>query len=250
MENETYPIDARIERYLRSEMDATEQAAFEAEVDTNAELKTQLEVQLAAQGAIWAFGLEADKKELDALYEQASSTAKTVNMRSNIRMITVVAAAAAIVTLLLVFNPFQEATSAEGLYAAYYERPAAPEQLDVTVDQDSLIRMAHVHFNAKDNEKAAAIYEQLLYTDDTQAFDKASEAHRLLGICYLELNQPDKAIAEFKQVTAYTELADWYIALAYLKKGDTEAGKQQLTQIISDPKHFYRAKAEELLEEL
>ena len=251
MDTEIYPIDERILRYIRGEMDPKEQASFEGEIDANAQLKEQLEVQLAAQGAIWAFGIAQERKELDALYEEASAEEQQRNRRGTIALYSFVAVAAAIITLMMVFNPFQSTTDPVGLYATHYTREVAPETLSVVI-KDSLLRLAHIHFNANtetDLDEAVRLYELLLANEDSVPYEKESEVHHFLGISYLELNQPDRAMEEFKKMTVYTEYADWYIALAYLKKGDADAAKLQLTKIAADPKHYYFTKAKEVLDD-
>lgn len=59
----------------------------------------------------------------------------------------------------------------------------------------------------------------------------------LKGSCYYNMDEIDKAVEAFQQITtlqnSYTEdEAKWYLALCYLKKGNVEKGKKELQEII------------------
>ena len=102
-------------------------------------------------------------------------------------------------------------------------------------------------FNNKDYATAALQLEAFLEgePDDT-------EARYFLGISYLETGQYDKADRLFRQLlegnSAYTYEGAWYLALSFLRQGNTTATREYLERIPEGSDRY--GKAQELLGKL
>ena len=71
----------------------------------------------------------------------------------------------------------------------------------------------------------------------------------MIGICYLEMDQPEHALNWFSKIEAdatqdILSVRDWYIALSYLKNGQLTSCEEVLRgTTISDSIYSNRAKA-------
>ena len=72
------------------------------------------------------------------------------------------------------------------------------------------------------------------------------------AVCYLQLNQPDKALAYLNQVhdPDIRPTAEWYGILARWQRGQRAEARQRLKRIARQPSHPYRREAETLLAQL
>lgn len=74
------------------------------------------------------------------------------------------------------------------------------------------------------------------------------------GLSYIEMEEFDSAIKDFKQIidqkgNLFIDQAQWYLALTYIKTKDVSEAKILLTSIASD-RGVYKTKAQKLLNEL
>ncbi len=99
----------------------------------------------------------------------------------------------------------------------------------------------------------AGDYEAALQAIDE--FSVSDEKMTLLkGSCYYNMGKIEEAIHTFQQITtlqnSYTEdEAKWYLALCYLKSGDTQKGMKELHEIIAKKRWNYK-QATALLREM
>jgi hypothetical protein len=80
------------------------------------------------------------------------------------------------------------------------------------------------------------------------------QAHLYAATSFLNIGQPEAALFHLDRIlaqapNAYTEDAEWYKALAYLKMNDAATAKKQLTKV-KDAKGKHSAKAKSSLEKL
>lgn len=97
---------------------------------------------------------------------------------------------------------------------------------------------------------AIPYFEAFLKEKPTEA-----AAQLYLGISYLADNKTDSAKDLFENLIRndrglYKEIAEWNMALIYLKSNDIEALKKSLQQIIAQKDHSYAAEAASLNEDL
>jgi tetratricopeptide (TPR) repeat protein len=183
-----------------------------------------------------------------------SGPASTTDQRSNIRQIRLIWLSAAAIAILaavisiLIFRPFRS-KPVQDLYATYYrEYPVSSDIYDPFRADDDLLFAMKV-YEAGDFERAAVLFEMLADSSESTAMPLFYAGH-----AYLHLNRTDRAIELFKELLTEVppdlEPANrWYLALAYLRIGESEMAKEELLQIgaVDSP---YRRVARRLLRDL
>lgn len=104
-------------------------------------------------------------------------------------------------------------------------------------------------YNAEKYSEALPFFEQTLAAEPSNA-----DALFYSAVCYLSINQPDKAITNLDKVLAlnkasYTDPAKWYKALAYIKKGDKKSATPLLEQL-QKGNSTYKQKAANTLKDI
>lgn len=136
--------------------------------------------------------------------------------------------------------------STEKLVSKYY-KPAGP-----------ILQVRSVEVNADDALKEAfSFYQQNDYTNALKYFnslDNQITAKFYSGVCYIELEQYNKAINSFEYVindqdNLFVEQAEWYLGLIYLMNNQKNQAMDQFKKISSSDS-FYSAQAEEILKYL
>lgn len=158
------------------------------------------------------------------------------------RLSPLVSLAAAAALLLFFFFPNTE----NKLYTKHFELPT--NQTKMSLDN-----------NPTDFDKANKAYKNGNYKESIMLYNESlaenpDNAQTLLykGGAELAINQTKDATQTFQKLVQnknYADIANWYLALTYLKKGDTEKTKSYLKLISLEDKTYYD-KAEELLKEL
>ncbi len=105
-------------------------------------------------------------------------------------------------------------------------------------------------------KKAFDYYSNKQYTESIAAFNSINNKDDTIALyranAYLATNQTDAAIMIFNELSTqgkgYTKpYAEWYLALAHLKKDNTTEGKSLLERIKNTPNHPFAAEAQLLL---
>lgn len=237
----------RIDRYLNGEMEAVEKQAFDVEVAANA----QLAEELALQKDMVDFLRRKDRRAVlqnelknigNDYFKSAPETAKVVQMpRQRLRWV-MIASAAAVIALLLVWQ-FLLPSNLYDQYAVYAPLALTEKSATTTVDWST----TEVAFNSRDYKTAATQLTQYLteYPNDQLA-------RLYLGICKMELDKPDEARQIFQSFAnadaSIKDYADWYLALSYLKADDEIASRKAL-QVITPASSLYE-QAQALLKKL
>lgn len=110
---------------------------------------------------------------------------------------------------------------------------------------------AFTKYQSRDYQEAGRLLEQLI--SEENQFDRQL-LQLLLGNCYLNSGNPDKALATFKQVMdsdqlIYEQHGRWYYALTLLKEHKTEQSLK-LFQYIASADPLYAEQAEKIIKEL
>ena len=140
-------------------------------------------------------------------------------------------------------------TDYEGLYDMNYETyPNTVYTITRSDSRASLERDAFMAYEKGEHESAIALFNDL--SREGQGEDYIDF---FLGQSYLNLDRNDDAIEKFRKtidsVSEFVAEAHWYLALAYLKNGNSAAAMEQLG-ILMENYDFNRAKAEILIREL
>jgi len=241
----------QIEKFLAGTLSGDELEVFEKSLQSDAEL--QAEVDLHRQVGETLKGEKIHEfrdvlKTVDQKWEnpQEKKTAKkfTLPFRSLL-------AAAAIALLLIFAYPFlfpKSDVSGSALFAANFEPYKMILNQRSSGDEEDLMSQAVSAYEQKDYAKASSLFQKI------QAEKTDADALRLyIGVAELSLGNADKAISELKIIVEaapplLVEQSRWYLALAYLKKGDNKNAIALLENIQSGT--FKYDAAQKILEQI
>lgn len=121
-------------------------------------------------------------------------------------------------------------------------------------DEEALQKIL-VAMEAYDNKKydqATTLLQQFSKAHPTNTYQNKIELY--LGLSYLETNQVEKSIMQFQALSskenANSVVAEWYLALAYLKIKKIKKAKTSLNKLKKLDGNPYQKKATSLLEKL
>ncbi len=136
--------------------------------------------------------------------------------------------------------------STERLVSKYY-KPAHPilQVRSVELSSDDALKEAFSYYQQNDFANALKYFNTL---------DNQITAKFYSGVCYIELEQFDRALKSFEYVTndkdnLFVEQAEWYIGLIYLMNNQKAQAIEQFTKI-SGSESYYSNQAEEILKYL
>ncbi|MBW1295304.1 tetratricopeptide repeat protein [Aquimarina litoralis] len=241
----TQELFERIELYLAKQMSVEETIAFEKEMTMNSELELEVEKHRELQRVL----SDTDTLRFKEKLQKISEEIKQENSKSaSISYSLFWKIAASIVILIgvgtLLWNTLNTSDDLMDLYTAYYEvypvedvtRGSAATELDLVMK----------NYEQGNYEKVVAILSQ-----DT-SFSLTEQMRLYLGNSYLNLGREQDALKQFEQIrldSKYSENANWYSALTYLKLKEVKKASVLLRKII-DFDGIYREKAQELLTKL
>jgi lipopolysaccharide biosynthesis regulator YciM len=172
--------------------------------------------------------------------------------RQKLRRISWVSAAATVLILSALFiwqSNYSGKKTGEVLYAKYYKPyPAA----QITRSAGSNERSLQDAFTAYEQKNYETAYN-LFYLQAERNPDSITPSF-YLGICALETNRMQKAVNLFREVSQirqnpYRQHAQWFLALSFIKTGDSRRAVKQLEEIVTQD-NMYSLLAEELLQSL
>ncbi|MEM7374107.1 MAG: tetratricopeptide repeat protein [Bacteroidota bacterium] len=239
-----------IESYIRGELSAADQAAFEQQIKEDDSLADELRLHLQAQYAILASAEEAEIAKLSARFEQSAS-ARTVPLFGTYSR-AIAAAVLLLIGLALALRFFlgSSAQTAPELYAAHFVPLPSPEIRSQTNPQEQRWKEALTLYDQGSLEEMIQATGQLLA--DT-AFRQQSQAQLYVGLAHLQMNQTAPAIEAFSQVSeqsfSYLD-AQWYLALAHLKADQPDQAKTVLTHLQSQPTAYRQEEIREIMKQL
>ncbi|MEM6346789.1 MAG: tetratricopeptide repeat protein [Bacteroidota bacterium] len=234
---EDYPNIERIDRYLNAQMQESEKAAFETELDTNPSLKQEFSLFLSTEAILLEKGRG---KELQYLSERYYSN-KSVSINKSVIIITL--SSAAIISLLVWFFWPSPQSSYQELYTNNYDTPTFRESKSiVNQDSDSLLNLASVALRQENYKKAES---HLLTLLENNKLEDTNYYHKLLGHTYMELGEFAQAIEQYQATNLSDQTVDWYLALAWIKLEN----KAEAIKMLNKTRHysFYADRSERLL---
>jgi tetratricopeptide (TPR) repeat protein len=241
-------ITDKIERYLDDEMQPQERSDFELQLQNDKELKNNFDLYNSINNTMKAEEVSEEENKLAATLQQLNR--KYILMgkvrHGDFRKWIAVAAAVLILVFGAIYFLSDKSMSAEKLYAANADHAPIKIQLRGNT-ADSLGGMAADKFNNKQYNKALPLLQAYIKQQpgDIQMIFS-------LGICYLEVDRFTDAEQIFSSIatgqTAYTETANWYLALTALKQKDIVKCRSLLNSIPQTSAWFTKAKT--LLEKL
>lgn len=239
-----------ITRYLDGEMNEEERKAFEAAMQQDGDLQSEVEL-LKDVNATLKIKLHPDENETKLrsslkgmkaeFFESRAGQAKIVSINRR-RWISAVAAVFVMALLLTVWQPWKK----EDLYNKYadIQMPAITER---GAAADSLLKQAVKNFNDKKFAEAIPGFETVLKDSAKNSF-----VQYYYGIALLQNGNIEKARIQlnslYNGVSLFKYDAAFYMALSYLKEKDKAGCKEWLNKIPAETESYSRA--QELLKKL
>lgn len=237
----------RMNQYLAKEMPQEAIESFEKDLQTDPQLREELELEIATRASIFAAGVHEQKAQFRERYQQLKPIPIIQAQRR--RRTLLFSSAAAVILLLLAFAFFDSnSPSNQDLYAMFYQQPKASVFRDT--DGNASFKAAQIAYADGKFVEAAASYQSAL---QDSAFTAREEARFYLGISLMEQDELSRAIETFVLLNTsedYRYMAEWYTALSYLQQGDQENAYTQLQDIIRDNDHFYLTQAQDLMKKM
>lgn len=251
--------DSRIEDYLDNLMNEEERKSFETAMQNDKALKKQVAI---IQEINQTIGLEGKFQEfqetINTLNQRHFSTEQTDNTSKKsetvVRQLTpqrrffAIAAAfiAFVVSAVLIWSTIKSETiSTEELFASNYE-PYNIGQRSGSDNLNETEKTAFKNYTDGNFENAIVDLEPLVVINPTEENYLLS-----LGSAYVSTQQTNKAISTFQKINNTSvnyQVAQWYLALAYLQNDDVDNAKAILTTLAKGER-TYAIKAKALLKE-
>jgi len=239
----------QIDRYLLNQMTPEERKAFEARMESDQSLAQEVNIQREVLKDIEGIGRIELKSKLKQIHQDLYSN--SAQPKSNVRRLFYRVAAAAIFLGVLTFGwwSMQQAPNNAQLFAQNFE----PFELSLNHRSQGDISLAKIEsvYDEGRYDEAIIMFQEALTDQNIQS----SQILLGLGICYLQTNQPKKAIAQFDQILSnkdfnYEDEAQWYLGLTYLKLNDLPNAKKHMNMLASDLSRDHHEAAQELLSQL
>ncbi len=265
LSEEQYDI---IDAYLTNELSADDRASFEGDIQSDVELRAEVERQRNLRFGLRALGIERALVSAKANYqatvssEAASSEMESITVRPLVRPLTTWrywAAAASIVLLLGTGYYFFQQQVAQRDAIAYAESvgPAASDQAMKGFPTNAFPVDARPQLLDAFRNYRAGKYDRVIDQLKTLPTDKQTIYYKnyFLGLTYLANRQPDEALpflssARTAPALALRQKATWFLALAYVKDGQKNKALPMLKQISTDKANPFNALAQRVLQKI
>ena len=260
-----------IEAYLTGELSAADAALFEADMRTNPDLRAEVDQQRDLRLGLRALGIERALARAKAQYQATSSpvaaeteerltadSARQSLVRPLVNWRYWAAAASIAVVLGVGYFTYQQTADQRADLA--YAETFAPDQTEQLMKDfpsgqvSSYTRTAWLDALAK---YRAGKYDQVISQLRTLPADKQTihYKHYLLGLSYLANKQPTPAIPLLSKARAtpdpkLRQKADWFLALAYVKNGQTDKALPTLKRISTDRANPFYPLAQRVLQKI
>jgi tetratricopeptide (TPR) repeat protein len=225
-------------QYMDNELSVLEKETVKKMLASDEKLFEQYQYLLAAKDAIRSKGLKQRVQTLQAefLKERNKITIPAKIVRSSTVFKTFMRVAAIFLFAIAGFGVYEYAsTTNQSVYNESFTSYQSP-----------------VNRSNENTNDLSRIYNAGKYTDVISRVNlkqqKNQQDYFLAAQSYLQLNQPAKAIENFKKVedlnnknTAryFVEETNYYLMMAYIKTGDIKSAKEKMNIILTDKNHLY-----------
>jgi len=206
------------------------------------------EVDQTIKSARQAFEQRKENGEKAALVSTPGQGQSNIKQIRRIWWTAAAVVVLAVIVSLHIFRPFKS-RPVRDLYVKYYkEFPISPEVTELSRADNDLLFATKV-YEAGDYKRAGILFEML---EDSAGLREYSLFYA--GQSYLHQNLTENAIDTFQQLLEdasgdMVPLTRWYLALCYLKTGETALSKEQLIMVAASDSPF-RKDARRLLRDL
>jgi tetratricopeptide (TPR) repeat protein len=234
-----------LENYYEGRMSHSEKESFEKLVASDAKVAADLQNFVLSRSAITAASNERLKKHLIE-----SGKVFQIGDQRNAPFKRYLAIAASIAILIglgwAMFRFIHPQKSTEEIYLSYYQRPDISEFTVRGEDNDSgqVFWNKGLDYYANNKiEMAAEEFNKMIRMNKSAS---ASKAYFMLALCYMEMNNTQKAIQTFGRVSDqsnFVYMKQYYSALCLLKMDKKKEASDLLLKIVKDQNHPYRKNA-------
>ena len=240
-----------IDKYFAGELSPEERTSLERKLKEDNDFAKAFQLEKDLMEGLETMGNKNLRPKLEKIYQEevmeekkevkTSTPVHQISTKSNRRWWLAAASIAIIALLTWMFWP---QVSPQKLYAAH-----AQHEFDFTEkgSPDQVLYQAETALKANDFAAALPLLENYL--------SSRPDAYNIVlakGIAHLELDDHEKAILTFRQLTRVNSLykteGTWYLALANLKGGQVESCRQLLRELPPDSGRYQQA--QNLLEQL
>ena len=221
-------------QYLDNELDPDYRLYVESQIASNPEVQQLLERLRTAREAVVQYARKETvagvHKQVMEERKQQRPVIKTNWLRSSLR------AAAIILVLLIIGGVVQYSLlDSDRLYSKLYQQYTISNPRD-----DASASLFQQAYRKGDMKLVASLYE-----NKTGGYPNE---HFLAGQAYLAIDNPEKAVAAFDaqlnanaslQFKPYQDASEYYLALAYLKAGNTGKALPLFEKIHRETSHAY-----------
>ncbi|MEZ5083843.1 MAG: hypothetical protein R2750_10400 [Bacteroidales bacterium] len=239
----------KIEEFIDGNLKGEELKNFQNQMVIDPELARDVELSFEINKALMDKNYIDLRLKLDNQRKSNSTSTTVLNIQRDLFKIWHLAAASFALLLvvgglwyILSNKPF----STERLVSKYY-KPAHPigQFRSFDINSDDAFREAFNFYQQNDYKNALKYFTTL---------ENQITANFYSGICYIELEQFNKAITSFEYVindkdNLFVEQAEWYLGLIYLMNNQKEEALSQFTYI-SKSDSYYASQAKEILKYL
>lgn len=239
--------DILFDKWLEKELSEDEQKEFDLRIESDPAFKKMVNTAAHSIGAI-----KTNAKMQDISREiQKEIDSDKYEGNSNLRVILLVAAVAAIILLGYFFlNPFgkDHQSSPEELFAEYYETPSSRAIVTLSGGDEDRSRQDEI---LKDYNIGA--YGLVIEKIEDQVLDNSTKSKLsfINAASEFEVGNYSKAARLYDKIIQEDHheqhRAKWYLALIHLKQGDIELAKKYLQLVIENEKEFNIDNAKRLL---
>jgi tetratricopeptide (TPR) repeat protein len=241
-----------IEHYLDGKLDSTSRISFEEQLKHDVKLRNLLQFEKDIRNIISDEDALNFRKKLNRIQEErkesTSKQSKVIPFRKLI--IRVAATLTILIGLSSVWYLIDNANlSNNEAFNKYY----SAHQSENFRSLESKKPMLASAMNLYQNGEYLSAIESFDYILEAEPSNIAIQFYK--GIALVETGSIDNAISQFQSIidasdNLYKEHAHWYLAMAYLKKDDTEAAIYKLTEIVNSDDIYYKEKATTILKKL
>jgi hypothetical protein len=252
-----------IEAYLGDELSASDKASFEEEINTDDELRQEVNRQQAIRLGLRALGIERALEQARDQYKATTpATATKPEPQTIVRPLgnwRYWAVAASVLLILGIGYLAYQQTASRQIDLAYAEtlRSDTNDELLKSFPSGNVSSGTRAQFlQALANYKAGK-YEDVISQLRTLSTDKQTVHYKayFLGLSYLANKQPTEAIplliqAQSTPLVKLRQKADWFLALAYVKNDQKEKALPMLTRISNDKANPFHPLALRVLQKI
>ncbi|HAX93420.1 MAG TPA: hypothetical protein DCY25_05655 [Bacteroidales bacterium] len=236
-----------IERYNAGEMDEAEKEWFRKELEGNEKLRREVELRNRTDLILKDRDIMNLRNKLIAIEKQRREQAPEVKpgKHLNIRYAAALATLIIIGSIALLSRGKPDSDEIISRYYKPYEVATISRSANTAANSDNF-RLAVEYYNVRDYRNAATYFSRVL---EENPGDMHTEL--LNGISNFETQNYPVARGSFSKVIEnnnnfYIDHAQWYLALCYIKTGETGKAVNQLATI-EDSRTIYRKEARKIL---